>query len=168
MSTNVGLNRAARMAGKAKTTLLRHIAAGKLSATADDQGRKRFDVAELERVYGRLATGEKPNDTVAKPMKPKGSGSDPGDQADTVAVVTVVTVLEDTVKRLEAEVVRLKADLEKANAKADLWSERFYKQSESILRLEGPEKPPGAPTTTGTGQWLADEVRSFVGLFRAR
>ena len=45
------MKEAALKAGVAKTTIQRHVNAGKLSALKDEQGRKRIDPAEFHRVY---------------------------------------------------------------------------------------------------------------------
>jgi hypothetical protein len=50
----VGIAEAARMAGVAQSTLHRAMRAGRLAFTKDEVGLRRIDVAELERVYGKL------------------------------------------------------------------------------------------------------------------
>jgi len=47
----VGLTAAARLAGKPRSTLVRHVRAGRLSTVADSSGKLRFDTAELSRCY---------------------------------------------------------------------------------------------------------------------
>ena len=44
------------MTGKSESTLRRDVKKGKVSAVRDDRGHMRFDVAELQRVYGKLKT----------------------------------------------------------------------------------------------------------------
>ena len=51
---HVSISEAARLAGKHRTTIQRHIKSGKLSATQDLDGNPAVDVAELSRVYGNL------------------------------------------------------------------------------------------------------------------
>lgn len=46
---------AARIAGKSRTTLHRHIKSGKLSKSLDDNGFPVVDTSELQRVYGTLS-----------------------------------------------------------------------------------------------------------------
>jgi predicted site-specific integrase-resolvase len=48
----VGLSEAARLTGKAHTTIHRAMKAGRLSFTLDDAGERRIDTAELDRVFG--------------------------------------------------------------------------------------------------------------------
>jgi hypothetical protein len=50
----VNARQAAKLTGKDRSTLLRAVASGRLSATRDDRGQHLFDPAELERVYGSL------------------------------------------------------------------------------------------------------------------
>jgi hypothetical protein len=50
----VGLNRAAELTGKNPSTIHRAIKANRLSFTVSDKGERQIDVAELERVFGRL------------------------------------------------------------------------------------------------------------------
>jgi hypothetical protein len=46
----IGLNEAARLSGRNRSTLHRAMKDGRLSYTLDDAGERRIDVAELERV----------------------------------------------------------------------------------------------------------------------
>lgn len=50
--TQLPISEAARLVGKDRKTLYRHIKQGKLSATTDATGCHNIDVAELSRVYG--------------------------------------------------------------------------------------------------------------------
>jgi hypothetical protein len=50
----VSLSEAARLTGKARVTIHRHIDKGKLTKEIDGTGSPVLDVAELERVYGAL------------------------------------------------------------------------------------------------------------------
>jgi hypothetical protein len=51
----VGLSEAARLTGKAHTTIHRAMKAGRLSFTLDGVGERRIDTAELDRVFGLKA-----------------------------------------------------------------------------------------------------------------
>ena len=53
---DVGLTEAAELTGKSPSTLTRSVNAGRLSVTAGADGARLFNIAELERVYGRLRT----------------------------------------------------------------------------------------------------------------
>ena len=50
----VSLQTAVKMTGKSESTLRRHIKSGKVSAERNDRGHLKFDIAELQRVYGEL------------------------------------------------------------------------------------------------------------------
>jgi hypothetical protein len=52
--SKVSISEAARLTGKPRSTLHRHIGNGTLSKESDGQGKPVLDVAELERVYGPL------------------------------------------------------------------------------------------------------------------
>ena len=55
----VSLQQAVKMTGKSESTLRRDVKKGKVSAVRDDRGHLRFDMAELQRVYGELkSTGD--------------------------------------------------------------------------------------------------------------
>ena len=60
----VGITEAAKLTGKSRTTLWRDVASGRLSATSV-AGVKRFDVAELSRVYGEIRSTCNVSGTVA-------------------------------------------------------------------------------------------------------
>lgn len=58
------LGEAAKAAGKAKSTILRSIRSGKISATKGEDGAYRIDPAELHRVFDApIASNPKPNAT---------------------------------------------------------------------------------------------------------
>ena len=61
----VGINDAARLTGKNKATISRDTTLGRISASVNEAGHKRYMVAELERYYGKLRTP----DTSAAPGK---------------------------------------------------------------------------------------------------
>ena len=55
----VSLQQAVKMTEKSESTLRRDVKKGKVSADRDERGHMRFDVAELQRVYGELkSTGD--------------------------------------------------------------------------------------------------------------
>jgi TolA-binding protein len=58
----VGLTDAARLTGKDQSTITRACQSGRLSFTKDESGNRMFDLAELERVYGRLRKPEEQTD----------------------------------------------------------------------------------------------------------
>src|SRR4051794_8101403 len=64
----VGLTQAAKLTGKDPSTITRAVNSGKLSATHDADGARMFDIAELERVYGKLRSPDDA-DTSASDMQ---------------------------------------------------------------------------------------------------
>lgn len=56
--SKLSVTEALKLVPISKTTLYGDITKGTLSCDVDAKGRKRIDVAELERVYGPLGTGE--------------------------------------------------------------------------------------------------------------
>lgn len=54
----INVRTAAKLARRNRSTLTRMIENGKLSATRDESGRYLIDPAELERVFGALASPE--------------------------------------------------------------------------------------------------------------
>jgi excisionase family DNA binding protein len=57
---------AAELTGKDRSTILRAIETGRLSATRDDRGHYLIDPAELERVYGSLRSPAEPADAASQ------------------------------------------------------------------------------------------------------
>lgn len=64
--SKVSISEAARLTGKSRITLHRHIEKGKLSKEVDGTGRPIIDVSELERVYGRLQQPNTPSGATGK------------------------------------------------------------------------------------------------------
>ncbi|MCV2508826.1 MAG: hypothetical protein N4Q32_00080 [Neisseriaceae bacterium] len=50
----VTITEASKLAGKSRRTIQRHIDAGKLSKTIDEQGNPKIDTSEILRVYGSI------------------------------------------------------------------------------------------------------------------
>lgn len=56
----VSISEAARLTGKSRATLQRHIKSGRLSVGRDETGSPLIDTAELIRVYGSIKTDDAP------------------------------------------------------------------------------------------------------------
>ena len=56
----VNLSQASKLAGRNRTTIWRHIKAGKLSSERDYEGNPLIDTSELIRVYGKIKTTATP------------------------------------------------------------------------------------------------------------
>lgn len=114
----VGLIEAARITGKDPSTITRAVNNGKLSASQDGDGKRVFNVAELERVFGPLkVNGEAAHGAPALP------GTDTH-RLELEAAEREKALLKEHIRLLEAQIEDLKADRAK-------WQE----QAGSITRL---------------------------------
>lgn len=68
------ISEAAKLTGKNRSTLHRHIQSGKLSKEEDEEGNPVIDTSELQRVYGKLklpdAAQQSQSDTKQQPATP--------------------------------------------------------------------------------------------------
>ncbi len=100
----VGLIEAARITGKDPSTITRAVNNGKLSASQDADGKRVFDVAELERVFGPLkVNGEAAHGAPALP------GTDTH-RLELEAAEREKLLLKEHIRLLEAQIEDLKAD----------------------------------------------------------
>ena len=95
----VNISQAARMTGKDRKTIQRHMEKGTLTFENDAQGRKLVDVSELVRVYGEIKS----------PAKPKAGESEESPQSSTPEKVQN---LEKRISDLERENEDLRKDKE--------------------------------------------------------
>lgn len=131
----VRITQAARLAGVHKTTILRALKSGKLSATEGHDGARRIDIAELERVYGQLRTGAAPvAEAVAR------TGALPSENVELVAELR--RQIEELRRDFEAREAKLERELE-----AERTERRELVQVVAKLRLEHHPAPatPRAP-----------------------
>lgn len=115
------VSEAVTLTGKSTTTINRHIKEGKLSAEKDVHGRRRIQVVELERVYGKLRMSENGSGNNGHVQQDR-MGNDANVQQDTSETNghengQVIAVLEE-------QVVVLKEQLELANAREQQFVER--------------------------------------------
>lgn len=100
----VGINEASRLTGKNKATIAQANKAGKLAAVVDDNGRKRYDVSELERVYGTLRspnTGYAPVET---------HRNQPAPTTDATGFSEVIKAKDELIETLRLQVQDLMLD----------------------------------------------------------
>lgn len=104
----ISISEAARLAGKPRSTIHRHIEKGKLSREMDGQGRPVIDVAELERVYGPLQQADMAQTGATR--QPATSGWDRTDGADLIELealkrekALLLNERDDLRRRLDAE-----------------------------------------------------------------
>lgn len=72
--TIVSISKAAKITGKARSTIQTYIKTGKLSKTTDSVGKEGVDISELIRVFGELSTTGI-NDAVSQQTTPQNSMS---------------------------------------------------------------------------------------------
>jgi hypothetical protein len=134
----VGITEAAKITRKNKSVIWRDTKAGKISATQDGKGQRVYNVAELERVYGRiysheeLATLETGSGVVAS------NETQPSIEAEKLAVKLEFT---------ERELNLLKDQLDEIKQDRDHWRNT----AQTVLRAlpapvaatnDNPPKPP--------------------------
>ena len=110
------ISEAARLTGKARSTLHRHIKSGKLSKGEDDDGMPVIDTSELQRVYGPLQL-QHSSETVAiiQHETPQKDSQNSSLQAE------VEALRQEKVERLEAALEEARQDVEDARKERDDW-----------------------------------------------
>ncbi|MBV9470575.1 MAG: hypothetical protein JOZ57_15150 [Abitibacteriaceae bacterium] len=129
----VGLNEAARLTGASKTTILKYAEESKLSFELNPQGKKVYQVAELERVFGRLKT-------------PTSSEEGQQDHSEPPEIPPQ-TALEMAL--LKAEVRRLEDQNHLLAKNAEDWQQQAERLTLMLTHRPEPEPVP-APTTQST------------------
>lgn len=123
----VGLQRAAELTGRSRSTIHRAMAAGRLSFARSETGERLIDVAELERVFGLSVPDEKDGNVAPEPPQ-----TDPQ--------------LVELRAKLEIELARvgmLTERLEELREERDRWRQ----QAERLLTDQRPAAPAMAPET---------------------
>ncbi|MDE0398907.1 MAG: hypothetical protein OXL96_14015 [Candidatus Poribacteria bacterium] len=126
----ISLQEAVKMTGKSESTLRRAIKAGKVSATRDDRNHFQFDVAELQRAYGKLlTTGDDAQSTppaeLALPMH------DPSRE---------IELLEHNLADLRHQLERTEAQLDIANSEKAAILDMLSAEKEERRALMPPPK----------------------------
>jgi hypothetical protein len=147
--TKLSLRDAAKEAGTSKTSILRAIQSGRLSAPRNDQGGYEIDPAELFRVYPRRSTdmdhrdrsGTRPTDQSVPADGPHVPGGvDARTAVMTAALEAQIQGLQEIIRRLDGDKADLKAD-------RDAWRA----QAESAQRLlSAPPQPSTAIVQSGS------------------
>ena len=129
------LGSAARACGLNKTTVLRAIKAGKVSATRDAHGQWAIDPAELHRVYPPVAdhdAEQPPKPLYAPPATPD------------------ATALERAIAELREQLADMRTQRNEWQAQAQAWQV----QAQRVLVAPSNETPPDAtPETPRNGGW---------------
>lgn len=118
------LGTAAKATGKSRTTILRAIESGRISAQKNDIGHYQIDPAELHRVFPPKEQGNNPRNSKM--------------ERDATQDATGVTVNENVVLRKEIELLR--EQLEREKEQADHWRQQAERVS-LLLTHEKEEKP---------------------------
>lgn len=169
------ISEAARLTGKARSTIQRHIKAGRLSVQADPDGNPIIDTSELTRVYQTLQVGGAAESTMRQHETP------PSDTLLQAEIDALRQERDDLAKAAEAaEIDRLKADLasvreqlEDARSERDDWKAQAREAQQTARQLtdqRGPlEKRRGAtdhlPSTHESPLQQGDQKPRFKGLF---
>jgi len=107
-NTKYSKSAVARIIGKSRATISRHIKSGKLSSEVDEHGNEVIDASELHRAYGddcRFEHEEKRGET----SETKRSGAEPND-----AVVAMKEMQKQLIRQYEAQIDHLKDVLKAA------------------------------------------------------
>ena len=129
----VNLSQAAKLTGKNRTTIWRHIHSGKLSIERDRDGLPFVDTSELIRVYGELepiATGE-------APKKPHQATYD---YEDLIAIVEL----------LRKEQAEMKAEIENLTNRLTYIPAPNSKELSPVTQSKKPEDDPDWPKEVKT------------------
>ena len=135
-SAYVGLNEASRLTGVHKTTITRDVKAGRLSYTIDERGNKRYQVADLDRLYrvsGNGATTTTSSDTGNNDrLRPLVATDATTPESVELAVLKErLSAREDTIRRLENQVEELRTDKRLLQGQIDVTTRLLEGKKES-------------------------------------
>lgn len=112
----LSLREAAELAGTSKSSILRAVKTGRLSATRNDQGEFKVDPAEVARAYDRSRAshrGRRPGDANHP------ASVDQGDAGQVAALAAEIKVLRELIARLDQRERDLQAERDKWAAQAE-------------------------------------------------
>ena len=134
--TFINVRTAAQLAGKDRSTIIRAIEEGRLSATRDERSRYRIDPAELERVYGSLRPPDARNDEQSD-ASPQPASADAMRAAGLMREVELLREMLDRERRsFEEERTFLRGMLERQTEQVKLLTdERQQKERHSPTLL---------------------------------
>lgn len=139
----VGINEAAKITRKNKSTIWRDTNSGILSAKQSSKGKRVYDVAELERVYKRIYDPNEPETKETAADKVASDLSQPGLEAEKLAL---------KLEFLEREIALIKDQLTEVKTDRDHWRG----QAETALRaLPAPTTTPATDTHSERPGFLA-------------
>lgn len=141
------ISEAARLAGKARSTLHRHLEAGRLSRTTAPDGTPAIETAELVRVYGPLHALQAETGAPACPIGQR--ATPPSDTRDTPhepareLAAELAGLQRGRIEALERRMAELEAERDAWRDQADAWREQART---ALLRLPMPPASPMAPS----------------------
>jgi hypothetical protein len=116
----VNVRTAARMIGRDRSTVLRAIESGKVSATRDERGRFQIDPVELERAFGSLHSPDAPAAVDAAAMQQPASD----DAARAAALEREVALLREMQRQWEEERAFLRGLVERRDEQVKLLTDQ--------------------------------------------
>ena len=152
----VSISEAAKLTGKNRRTLQRHIVAGRLTKTYSATGEEGIDISELIRVYGELNRPPPPHSTT-----PQSHAS----MSQTTAPIEPQNVAEGgegkepdkfIIENLKAEVKNLHALLDAKEENLKSQKDHIDSLKQAMLMLENKEKTPApepAPVAEKKSWW---------------
>lgn len=130
---SISLSEAATAVGMYKSSVLRAIKAGKISATKDEHGEWRIEPAELHRVYPPVAESEAKNGATR--------------QDATATLQAQITGLREVGELLRQQLDATRVECDRWKAQADKWQ----LQAEHVARLLTDARP--QPETKPQSWW---------------
>lgn len=145
-SAKVGLNEAARLTGASKTTIIKYAEEGKVSFEFNGAGKKVYQVAELQRVFGDLKV-------------PPSSALEQQDQIEPVETALKMAVLEEKLRHAEELSGLYMKQAEEAKQNAERW--QIQAERATLMLTHRPE-PAAAPEPA------THPKKKFLGIFGGR
>lgn len=131
------LSEAARISGKSRSTIHRHIKDGKLSKVSGDDGKPAVETSELHRVYGSLSQGDTRKQ---QPMEQYETHAKRTAQGEVEALTTQLQMLERERDNLKQE--------------RDRWASQAERLTLLLTQAERPNTPTSAAASKGQVSWL--------------
>lgn len=127
--TKYSIAAAHRITGKSRTTIAKHVAAGKLSCVEDASGAKLIDASELIRVYGDACDFSREEGA----SQPAAAGSGGTGQGEQVPVTSLAAQLEKEIAERERERAHFRQQIDHLQDALKLAQEG---QNKAMLLLE--------------------------------
>jgi hypothetical protein len=157
----VGLTEAARLTGKDASTITRACQSGRLSFTKDETGARVFDIAELERVYGKLNLPEEDSQPVpAADLAAVTEALERAHAAEVQGLQREVRRLEDQVRLLETQCSQWQGQAAQITRLLTDQREQATREAE---RRYGPEPGPPSRPVLPELNTLGERLRFIFG-----